>query len=242
MINRSRRFIALGILSLCVSSSYGEYSPTTNTFSSTFTNALVVPDNSTLGVTDEIYVVAPPLRIIDVTVSLEFSSPDLYDPPFNGDYYVYLQHSFDSDNRMAVLLNRVGMLSVTNGFGYGDTGFDINLMSSGKDVHYYRDNNPSYDQNGRLVGNWEADGRLTTPPEEGHPREFGLDDFYGMNANGIWTLFAADLNEGGVGQIDSWSLTVTVVPEPGSSLLFLAGCSLIFFSRRIYRSSRSFAM
>jgi hypothetical protein len=48
--------------------------------------------------------------------------------------------------------------------------------------------------------------------------------FGGMDPNGAWTLFIADLSTVGVGRLEDWSLTLTAVPEPST---FIAGAVLL---------------
>ena len=51
----------------------------------------------------------------------------------------------------------------------------------------------------------------------------------GLNANGSWTLFIADVSGGDVSTVKSWGLDIAAVPEPGSivegamAVLFLGG-------------------
>lgn len=47
--------------------------------------------------------------------------------------------------------------------------------------------------------------------------------FNGLNPNGTWTLFLADLSSGGVSQLVSWELDITPVPEPVNVALGIFG-------------------
>src|SRR5262249_22736292 len=50
-----------------------------------------------------------------------------------------------------------------------------------------------------------------------------LSSFSGLNPNGDWTLFVADLSGGGEHVLESWSLEIEPVKLP-DSLGFLSGC------------------
>jgi subtilisin-like proprotein convertase family protein len=152
--------------------------------------------------------------ITDVTVNLNISGG------YNGDLYAYLTYG----GKLVPLLNRVGVQS-GDAFGYGDTGLSITLSSSGayNDVHFYGNfTGPGdFNGNGQLTGTWAPDGRNIdpqSPPGSFTPGDtrvnFGAYD--GMNPNGTWTLFIADLSAGAQSQLVSWSLDVTdsSVPEP----------------------------
>ncbi len=45
-----------------------------------------------------------------------------------------------------------------------------------------------------------------------------LSGFNGMNPNGTWTLFVADMSGGGVSTVTAWGRDITAVPEPGEAL------------------------
>ena len=209
----------------------------TNTFSSSFTDPLLIPDNNAAGVMDAIEVEMPLAdNIIDISVSLNIASADVNDPAFNGDFYVYLQYAFGADQHLAVLLNRVGTLDLDNSFGYNDPGLNVTFNLNGSDIHYYRQHTPTYDASGRLLGEWSADGRLMTPPDTDTARSAGLDGFLGMNPNGTWSLFAADLSAGGQGLLNEWMMTLVATPEPGTGSLLLLGWFLLHILKR--RASR----
>jgi len=90
---------------------------------------------------------------------------------------------------------------------------------------------------GVLTGFYQPDGRNISPLSD--PGVLSataptalLSSFDGMDANGAWTLFVADVSPGGTGTLESWSLIVnggtTGVPDGASTLLMLAGgCGLL---------------
>ena len=77
----------------------------------------------------------------------------------------------------------------------------------------------------------EMDQTPPTMPPVG-PYGTTLSVFNGSNANGTWKLFIQDDLEDESGQMQSWSLTVTTVPEPNSAFLLLAGASAMLVRRR----------
>jgi subtilisin-like proprotein convertase family protein len=184
-----------------------------------FTPNLSVPDGNAVGVYDTQVVTSTQTSISSLTVTLNMTGD------YNGDLYVYLQHG----SGFSVLLNRPGR---DNGsfLGYGDSGFDITLSgSAANDIHTYRTSvTPSPGL--KLTGSWQPDGRDVNPSTvlSGSPRTAGLDLFQGLDPNGQWTLFAADLSNGGTSEITSWGLQITAVPEPQSIALVVGGVLLGF--------------
>lgn len=154
--------------------------------------------------------------LVSVSVGLQVSGG------WNGDLYAYLSYG---DN-MVVLLNRVGRISDSVApFGYNDQGLHITLGTSGTDIHDYRSvgnysgaiQNPAF--------GWSADGRNADPAAVGFgsSRNTSLADFQGVNPNGTWTLFFADVSGGGASRLDNWSLNIEAVPEPVTVSLAIAG-------------------
>ena len=82
------------------------------------------------------------------------------------------------------------------------------------------------------TGTYQPDGRAADPGlvTDSSPRSLYLSGFTGQNTAGNWTLFVADLADGGVATLDSWSLSLTVVPEPG--VFLLGGVGLLGMLRR----------
>ena len=150
---------------------------------------------------------------------------------FNGDLYAYL---LGPQGGFAVLLNRVGTSS-GNPFSYSDAGFNITLSSGAPDIHFYQD---YVIPTGQLTGTWAPDGRNISPASV--PSVFdtaattaNLDLFAGIDPNGGWTLFIADLGSGG-GQstLVSWGLTIATVPEPQTWMLIAGGFGALLATRR----------
>jgi subtilisin-like proprotein convertase family protein len=169
-----------------------------------------VPDNDPSGIASVGLVSSSILNITDVNVSLNFTGST----GFNGDMFVYLSHS----SGFSVLLNRTGR-TAGNSFGYADAGFNIGLDDAvPNDVHLYQlVANPA---GSALTGVWGPDARTEPPASvtDASPRSAFLSSFNGLDANGSWTLFAADLSPVGTQRLTSWSLTITGVPESSSAM------------------------
>jgi subtilisin-like proprotein convertase family protein len=160
--------------------------------------------------------------LTDVKVTLNISGG------YNGDLYAYLTH----DSGFAVLLNRVGRTS-GNLFGYGDAGLNITLSdTAATDVHLYGGNA------GQVVGgSWQPDERKVDPAGsvDTSPRTAALASFNGVNAQGAWTLFVADLSAGGQSTVSDWKLQVTIVPEPAAARLGILAAVLLGIAAHVSR-------
>lgn len=183
-----------------------------------------VPDNDASGLSSTVTFASSQISSLDaVVVTLDLSGG------YNGDLYAYLTHS----SGFAVLLNRAGR-TAANGLGYADSGFNVTLGDSAAngDIHSYRFAfNPG---GGAVSGVWAPDARNIDPTValDTSPRSAFLNSFRGLDPNGTWTLFVADVSAGGVSTLNSWGLQVVGVPEPGTSgLIILGGVVLLSFSR-----------
>jgi hypothetical protein len=89
---------------------------------------------------------------------------------------------------------------------------------------------------GIVTGTWQPDGRITDPYNtlDTDARPAMLADFIGLDPNGTWKVFVADQSPGEESTLQSWSLSITAVPEPSSALLLLfSGASLTLRRRRL---------
>jgi subtilisin-like proprotein convertase family protein len=184
-------------------------------YTSTYDPDAAIPDGSSLGVTDTETISGIPEAggtsiINNVDVNLDISGG------YNGDLYGYLVlQSADGSTTTSILLNRVGT-TATDSFGSAGSGFDVTLTGGATanlgDIHTATET-----AGAALTGTYLADGRAVSPfsVTDQSPRTAGLDTLNGVDANGTWTLFLADLSEGG-GQstLVSWGLSISVVPEP----------------------------
>ena len=188
----------------------------------TFNNLnAAIPDGQPAGVSDVQTVASGINQIASVAVSLNISGN------FNGDLYCHLQFN----NALAVLLNRAGR-TAANPFGYDDSGFNLTLSDTAAagNIHTYR-GVLTPDAGLPLTGTWQPDGRTTSPALvlDTDSALAGLSGFNGMNPNGQWTLFVADLSSGGTSVLNSWGLIITAVPEPSVSSLAAFGISAFSF-------------
>jgi subtilisin-like proprotein convertase family protein len=177
--------------------------------------AAAIPDGNPSGLASTQTVATTITQIENISVTLNVSGT------YNGDLYLYLQH----DTGFAVLLNRVGRTSA-NLFGSSDDGFVVTLNDLGALADIHNANSGG----GALTGNFASDGRNVDPNAvlDTSPRSALLNSFVGLDANGGWTLFVADLSGGDTHTLNSWSMEITGVPEPGTlSLLALSAATLL---------------
>jgi hypothetical protein len=221
--------ILLLSLSLCAAARAAVIS---KPFAGAFANGGNIPDGNATGWSDPRTLSGlTPDTLSSVSVKLHLTGG------YNGDLYAYVSH----DGVLVPLLNRVGVTATApaSAFGYSDSGFDVTFQSSSAaDIHLYQRNQPVFAAN-QLTGDWQPDGRainpLSTPGtfDAATAHRISLDAFNGRSANGVWTLFIADLSPGGgQSRVQSWELDLVSVPEPGSwgllsgfCMLGLLGCS-----------------
>jgi subtilisin-like proprotein convertase family protein len=201
------------------------------TVSAPIDSPVAIPDNSAVGTVQSLYVdgLTGVVKTLQVQLNIQSHPGGLM---YNGDLYLTLLHNGTS----TVLLNRVGR---RDGFsaGYPDGGFNITLSdSAAADIHSYRvtlngnDFTPISlgETPGALTGTWQPDGRAVDPESvlTTSLRTTSLSLFSGASPNGTWSLFLSDLSPGASADLVSWSLSITVVPEPRDVAL-LTGASLL---------------
>jgi subtilisin-like proprotein convertase family protein len=205
----------------------------------TYNPNLSIPDGNATGISDSHIISGSPLTsITGLTVDLNITGN------FNGDLYFYLRHEHEITpgnfvpDGFAVLLNRVGR-TLANSSGYADSGFSVSLSDSAPaDIHNYQ-NTTTPAGGSPLTDNWQPDARNIDPSSvlDASPRNAFLSSFDGLDANGRWTLFGADVESGGSSQVISWQLNISAVPEPqtwaGITALGLVG----FAAWRRFRDS-----
>jgi hypothetical protein len=176
-----------------------------------------IPDNSTVGLSDTRTLNVPEItEITEIEIGLTLSGGWL------GDLYGFVQH----DSGFAVLLNRVGR-TAGDPLGSPASSLDVTFSLSGPDIHL---------ATAPFIGTFGPDARETHPATvlDSDPRTASLDSFLGLPASGDWTLFLADLSPGDIMTVDSWSLSITGIPEPASAATFFgtAACLVLAASRR----------
>jgi hypothetical protein len=209
------------------------------TYSSGFANGGVIPDADPNGWTDTrtISDLNPYAYITDIKVGLNISGG------FNGDYYAQLTYTpaTGGGSGFAVLLNRIGV-TAGNNFGYANPGMSVTLDDSASaNIHNYGGGG-----SGVATGTCQSDGRTINPNSSGVAFDAATPTAtlanmgsQNLNANGTWTLFFADMSAGEQGTLTSWSLDLTVIPEPVNvALALLAGGAILFQLGRFLRSRR----
>jgi hypothetical protein len=189
---------------------------------SSYPNSGNIPDGDPAGWSATATVSGYQTVITSVSVSLDISGG------YNGDLYAYLSYN----GALLPLLNRVGVgtgSEPTYSYGYSGAGFTSLVLQdsgSGGDIHTYG--------GGVGTGTYSADGRNVDPMSSpatlyGTSQATFYSTFGGMNPNGTWTLFFADLSGGGgQSQLTGWSLDITAIPEPVNVALgIFAGVFLI---------------
>jgi len=162
-----------------------------------------VPDNNPNGYASSIAVSGLGSPLTSVSVQLNLSGG------YNGDLYAYLTF----DGNLVTLLNRVGS-GGGNTFGYGDAGLNVTLVdgAANGNIHNY--------QNVAGYASLISSGAAFTP-DSGGITFAGA--YNGLNPNGTWSLFLADLSAGDQSTLSSWSLDITAVPEPVNTALLVTG-------------------
>lgn len=193
--------------------------------------SISIPDGNAAGLSDVRSINSTITTLTTVSIHLDISGE------FNGDLYAYLRH----ESGISILLNRPGR-TLSSAAGYADGGFDITLQTSAAngDIHTYR-NLTTPAANSPLTGTWQPDARAVDPANalDTTARTASLDVFNGMNANGQWTLFVADLQSGGTHTLNRWDLELTGVPEPTHTTLAIGAVLLIGCAVSKLRRSRT---
>jgi subtilisin-like proprotein convertase family protein len=178
----------------------------------------LVPDYSLAGLADTRQVVTQVTSITGLQVEVEMSGG------WNGDVYAYLSHS----SGFCVLLNRPGR-SVAAPDGSASSGFSITFDdAAAADIH------TAIPGAGFASGLFQPDARNTDPLSalNTSPRSAFLNSFAGLDGNGGWTLFVADVATGEQSTLTGWTLTITGVPEPSTLLLSAAAGGMLCLRRK----------
>jgi len=164
-----------------------------------------IPDGDFSGVANAQSILTPITSITDLKVTLQVSGT------WNGDLYCYLTHS----PGFAVLLNRVGRRPEST-VGYGDNGFNVTFDdgATNGDVHIYRRTLSGSDFtpiSGLLTNAWVPDGRTNNPAVvlNTDAGTAFLSSFNGLDPNGQWVLFIADMEPGDFSTLDGWGLQIS---------------------------------
>jgi hypothetical protein len=168
--------------------------------------------------------------LVDIKVTLNISGGA------NSDLYGYLSYN----GTMVVLLNRIG-ISSGNAFGNSDAGFNVTLDSSSANIHNTAGGiaGSTYSADGQNISPYSSAGSFNVNGSS----SITLDNtFGGMDPNGTWTLYFADVVHGdGDATINGWSLDITAVPEPVNVALgMFAGMAVVMtVARQIIGKQKS---
>ena len=190
-------------------------------------SAYNIPDGNLSGTYSQVTVGGAASSLSDISVAINVSGG------YNGDLYAYLSYN----GALVPLLNRVGVgsaPSTTSAVGCSDSGLHLVLSDSGAhgDIHLYQQVSGYASLIANGTSTWTPDGRNINPScssrvdfDTAAGSRLGLDTtFGGMNPNGTWTLFFADVSGGGgTSTVNGWSLDITAVPEPVNVALGLFG-------------------
>src|SRR5262245_6897412 len=195
-----KRCLTFTALAWGLAASAQTFTTTTN-----FTVGAMVPDGDMSGMASVQTISTPITNLTDLKVSLKLSGT------WNGDLYCFLTHG----TGQSVLLNRVGRCG-TNDLGYNDGGLDITFddAATNGDIHVYRlqlSSSQGTPIPGPLTSVWAPDGRVANPTNvlDTDARSAFLGSFNGVDPNGEWVLFVADMEAGDIHMLDSWGLEIT---------------------------------
>ena len=219
--SRSQRAARSSWLKLCLTGTALAWgftaSAQTFTTSTNFTVGAMLPDGDKSGLVSAQTISTPITNLTGLRVALKVSGT------WNGDLYCFLAHGTNH----SVLLNRLGRGDASN-FGYNDLGLDLIFddAATNGDIHVYRlqlTAGQGTPLPGPLTDSWVPDARVTSPSNvlDTDARSAFLSSFNGVDPNGEWVLFVADLEAGDIHFLDSWGLEITgdtAPTEPEQSL------------------------
>ena len=200
------KLVLLALALICSVNASGQ----TSTLTTNFVVGAAIPDASPSGLASAKTIATPIASITGMKVSLKLSGT------FNGDLYCYLTHS----SGHSVLLNRVGRRSASN-LGYSDDGINVTFddAATNGNIHNYRftlNGNHNIPITGALTNTWAPDGRTNSPYsvfDTNMPTAM-LSSFNGLNPNGEWVLYVADVEAGDLYTLDNWGLEITGYTSP----------------------------
>src|SRR5262245_16522405 len=176
----------------------------TITVTTNFMLGAVIPDADKSGLASVQTLSTPITSVTSLKVSLKISGS------WNGDLYCFLTHG----SGHCVLLDRPGRTGASN-FGYNDPGMDVTFddAATNGDNQVYR-LQLSGSQSvaiAPLTDAWAPDARVACPTNalETDARSAFLSSFNGVDPNGEWVLFVADLEAGDIHILENWALEIT---------------------------------
>ena len=177
----------------------------TFTTTTNFTVDAMIPDADASGLANAQTISTPITNLTGLRVALKVSGT------WSGDLYCFLAHGTNH----SVLLNRLGRTDASS-LGYNDSGLEIIFDDSAtnSDLHVYRlqlTGNQGTPLAGPLTDSWAPDARVASPTSvlDTDARSASLGSFNGVDPNGEWVLFVADMEAGDIHVLDSWALEIT---------------------------------
>jgi subtilisin-like proprotein convertase family protein len=172
----------------------------------------MVPDGDASGLASVQTISTPITNLTDMRVALKVSGT------WTGDLYCFLAHGTNH----SVLLNRLGRDGASN-LGYNDGGLDLIFddVATNSDIHVYRlqlTGSQGTPISGPLTDSWAPDARVASPTTvlDTDARSAFLGSFSGVDPNGEWVLFVADMEAGDIHFLDSWALEFTGDTAPAA--------------------------
>jgi len=182
----------------------------TFTTTTNFTVDAMVPDADASGLASVQTISTPINNLTGLRVALKISGT------WTGDLYCFLAHG----TNQSVLLNRLGRVDASN-LGYNDLGLELIFddAATNSDIHVYRlqlTGSQGAPIAGPLTDSWAPDARVTSPTNvlDTDARSAFLGSFNGVDPNGEWVLFVADMEAGDIHFLDSWGLEITGETAP----------------------------
>ena len=178
-------------------------------YNATFTPNTYIPNGNPVGIAFTENITEPggttyARYVSDLTVSLNINGG------YNGGLVAYL---VAPNGTYVSLLNQPGTLS--SPFGYGGAGLNVTLSDSGSLSIQTTTETPGVSFG--AGGTYTANGSLSSVD--------------GSALNGNWTLFFANMSSGGAnGELTSFTLNFTAVPEPVNVALGVFGILFVGFS------------
>lgn len=149
---------------------------------------------------------------------------------YNGDIYAYLSHG----SGFSVLLNRTG-----RGAGNSLAMAMTDLPSPWTTLPLLATFTPIATPSRRVLalplqgrGSLTDTARIPNLVTDLSLRNALLGSFNFLDANGDWTLFVADMSTGDAHTLQSWSMTITGIPEPSQAVLSAGALLLLNLRRR----------
>lgn len=141
------------------------------------------------------------------------------------------------DGTIITLLNRPFLVTPDNGTGCcgRSDNFLVTLPITYDDAATFSAESMGTGTSSNNIGDGAvgtADGNIFASAPDGSSHPGNLTSLNGLNPSGAWTLYIGDSAGGDTGQLDSWSLSISAVPEPATIGLLAIGALGLIRRRR----------